>query len=82
MNNCNSYYDCMDYVCRSHSSKVGGEGVELEEEPSRQRRRFDNTEVKGYLAGLKRKQMLLRQDRYGGTVCVCVCVCVSETDCL
>ena len=38
--------------------------MELEEEPSRQRRRFDNTEVKGYLAGLKRKQMLLRQDRY------------------
>ncbi|MCG8621254.1 MAG: hypothetical protein MJE68_04515 [Proteobacteria bacterium] len=51
---------------------MGGEGVELEEEPNRQRRRFDNTEVKGYLAGLKRKQMLLRQDRYGGTVCVCV----------
>jgi hypothetical protein len=47
--------------------------VELEEEPSRQRRRFENTEVKGYLAGLKRKQMVLRQDRYFG-VCVCVCV--------
>ena len=52
-------------VCRSHHSiKVGGEGVEPEEEPSQQRRRFDSAEVKGYLAGLKRKQMLLHQDRY------------------
>ena len=51
--------------------------MELEEEPSRQRRRLDNAVVKGYLAGLKRKQMLLRQDRCGddgggggGGVCV------------
>ena len=49
---------------------MGGEGVELEEEPSRQRRRFDSAEVKGYLDGLKRKQQLLRQDRYVG-MCVC-----------
>lgn len=56
----------MIFVCRSRSSKGGGEEVELEEEPSRQRRRFDSTEVKGYLAGLKRKQMLLRQDRCVG----------------
>ena len=44
--------------------------MELEEGPSRQRRRFDSAEVKGYLAGLKRKQQLLRQDRYVG-MCVC-----------
>ena len=47
--------------------------MELEEGPSRQRRRFDNAEVKNYLAGLKRKQLLLRQDRYVG-----VCACVDE----
>ena len=49
--------------------------MEVEEEPSRQRRRLDNAVVKGYLAGLKRKQMLLRQDRCGGDgggVCVCI----------
>ena len=64
-------------VCRTRSSKVDGEGAEQEEEPSRQRRRFDDApEIKGYLAALKRKQMLLRQDRY---VCVCVCVRIMDT---
>ena len=51
---------------RTHSTMIGREWVGQGEEPSCHRRRLDDTaaaEVKRYLAGLKRKQMLLRQDR-------------------
>ena len=44
---------------------VNGERVEVEVEPGRRRRRFETTpDVRDHLAALRRKEMLLRQDRY------------------
>ena len=65
---------------RAHAVNMRGERVELEEEPSRQKRRFEpRNAARDYLAGLRRKEALLRQDRqdkYVYYMCVYVCVCV------